>query len=51
MEHKNEKDEEILYQGNHVPKAFKFVYFAFGAWAIIYMVQYLFPDLMMWLKK
>lgn len=47
----NGPEEEILYQGEKIPKILRFVYVIFGTWAVFYVAKNLFPDLMTWLKK
>ena len=49
MDKKNE--EEILYQGNAIPKILRWVYLAFGVWATAYLVKNLVPDLLVWVQK
>ncbi len=46
-----EEQDEILYQGNVIPKVLKGVYALFTIFALSYVVKYLIPDLMVWLKK
>lgn len=50
-EQKDEIDEQkSVYLGNALPKVLRFAYVAFIGWAAFYLIKYLFPDLMKWLR-
>ena len=43
-------EEGILYHGNKIPKGLRWIYAAFGIWALFYLTKYVMPDLLTWLK-
>lgn len=40
-----------LYQGNKIPKMLRWAYAAFAIWAATYVIKYLVPNLLVWLRS
>ena len=50
-EGKPETEGKSVYLGNAVPRFLRFTYVVFVLWAIGYVVRFLFPDLLQWIKR
>ncbi|HEX5037875.1 MAG TPA: hypothetical protein VFX30_12015 [bacterium] len=50
-EGKPETEGKSVYLGNAVPKLLRLSYAAFALWALSYVVRFLVPDLVQWLKR
>lgn len=50
-EGKPETEGKSVYLGNAVPKFLRFTYVVFAVWAAIYVVRFLVPDLLQWIKR
>lgn len=54
MEEENKVEREIdllRYQGNNFPRVLRFIWTLLIIFCFIYLVQYMYPDLVFWLNK